>query len=276
MDTGANRRSLLCLPVALGLAGIPQGALAQVDGTRGFLTIHVTRTVVVTVDGEELGEAAGNTFRRFEVTPGQHAVRLATADGGWVWEGRVMAPRGEAVLLEPTLIPTDPSVGVVGTFIDPRDGQAYRTIKLQGLEWFAENFRMAHPRASASMRDETKVQEYGRFYRYIEAGGLAPNGWRLPSQPDYQALVDIYPEQQRWTALLPGGRSGLAVLMAGAHGPGGWTEPGTNSALWTSSKYVDPHRQILAFDQARRDIAFRPGSVQNAMMLSVRYCRTMP
>lgn len=64
-----------------------------------------------------------------------------------------------------------------GTFTDSRDGQTYKTVKIGCDEWLAENFRF-------------KVDgEMNGFYTYEAARNAVPEGWHIPSQHEFEALV---------------------------------------------------------------------------------------
>lgn len=77
-------------------------------------------------------------------------------------------------------------------FVDPRDGNEYEIINIDGTFWFVDDLRF-----------DTKSQLYklphpstnGNFYSHIEAQNVCPKGWRLPSIKDWGKFLN-YVEQK--------------------------------------------------------------------------------
>ena len=65
----------------------------------------------------------------------------------------------------------------------------YNTTVIGDLEWTTENLAEFSGSYMYPGDDIANVPEYGLLYRYSTALSLAPSGWRLPSQADYQNLV---------------------------------------------------------------------------------------
>lgn len=107
-----------------------------------------------------------------------------------------------------------------GFMVDPRDGHKYRTIKIAGLNWMAENLAYSGDGEGTIFHDD---ESYGLYYAselyptikgapdsndgewtvYTRSGnGMyvyalrtgCPDGWRLPTREDFARLIEITSE----------------------------------------------------------------------------------
>lgn len=199
-----------------------------------------------------------------------------------------------------------PDAEAVGTFVDPRDGEQYGWVRYGGLDWMTENFRYDIQDAinstiyidadeHESNRTSTRnLARYGRLYTLDGAVKAQPEGWRLPTDSDWQQLeqslgmtagevardgwrgsiarsmLSVYDEQ-----------SPLNLLLGGyyfANTPGvqsGWRHMGTYGYYWTSTaddskegEFYYVRRLTYASDAVSR-ISMEPTGYK----LSVRYVR---
>lgn len=158
--------------------------------------------------------------------------------------------------------------GLWGTWIDERDGQAYRFATINGMEWMAENFNYL-PRSSpsgygmswyygqssrANIEDGHAVESpedrkhYGRLYNYYAAFESTPEGWRLPTMKELQDLEShlggAFFAHDR---MIEGGDSGLDLIRGGLVGFGGDSPNGRDNFsqmdetgyYWTGNYYED-------------------------------------
>ncbi|PWJ68144.1 uncharacterized protein (TIGR02145 family) [Fibrobacter sp. UWR4] len=81
------------------------------------------------------------------------------------------------------------SVVVTGeTFVDERDGNVYRYVKIGYQVWMAENLRYVSTGSHCFNDDESECEKFGRLYEYSE--GLCPAGWHMPTQAEWTVLFD--------------------------------------------------------------------------------------
>lgn len=75
-------------------------------------------------------------------------------------------------------------------FTDPRDGQTYKTVELNGLTWIAENFNYDIGEGSSYINNDPMTsRKYGRLYSWEAAKKACPKGWRLPTDKDFKSLA---------------------------------------------------------------------------------------
>ncbi|WP_224489329.1 FISUMP domain-containing protein [Robertkochia flava] len=122
--------------------------------------------------------------------------------------------------------------GKWGMFKDPRDNQVYRFTEINGLEWMADNYNYAAAPGNGSwyyghayraiigdgyaLETQEDRKRYGRLYTYHTARDFAPEGWRLPTGEEYQALIvsqggALYAKPK----LITGGETGLEINYPG-------------------------------------------------------------
>jgi len=79
---------------------------------------------------------------------------------------------------------------VAGTFTDTRDNKTYKTTKIGEQVWFAENLDY-NSDGSTCYYDDSYCPKYGRLYDWKTARTACPSGWHLPSDDEWQTLVDF-------------------------------------------------------------------------------------
>ncbi|PWJ40951.1 uncharacterized protein (TIGR02145 family) [Sediminitomix flava] len=186
---------------------------------------------------------------------------------------------------------------------DPEDNQEYKTVKINGLEWMAENYNRAIPGDNpdfphswyygadkkANIHDGEAVdtpeerKHYGRLYTYIGAEAMAPEGWRLPTGEEVQALVDAYGgNNYAGTELKEGGRSGMEMRMSGAFvaydhpntGPAHSFGQGKSAYMWYQHSGEDPWNEYISMWVLLADNEGSYGNVITwAVGCGVRYVR---
>ncbi|WP_065220468.1 MULTISPECIES: FISUMP domain-containing protein [Butyricimonas] len=87
-----------------------------------------------------------------------------------------------------------------GTFTDT-DGTEYKWVRYNGLDWMTSNYKGGSPYYESTdywgddliyFEDKdlsiSDFEIFGNMYTYDEANTLAPEGWRLPTDEDWQKL----------------------------------------------------------------------------------------
>ena len=84
-----------------------------------------------------------------------------------------------------------------GTMTDPRDGQTYKTTTIGSQVWMAENLNYVTVGGVADsgvgsqcvLNSPHYCNISGRYYTWVAAKNVCPEGWRLPSNDDFMLLL---------------------------------------------------------------------------------------
>jgi len=148
------------------------------------------------------------------------------------------------------------------TLADPRDGKIYKTIKIGEQVWFAENLN--YETGGSQCYDEASCQKYGRLYYWGAAMEACPSGWHLPSQEEWQTLVNFaggdkvagkkLKAKNGWNQKGNGTDNfGFSALPGGYYdggcdcddGPFGGSEGAGDDGYWWSSQEYDSYRAYI-------------------------------
>lgn len=100
-------------------------------------------------------------------------------------------PQKEGYLMSSGAYPM--TEGKDGFFTDPRDGQVYKTIRLNGKIWMVQNLNFDLGKDCWFYDDDPKNGEkYGRLYTWESAREACPLGWRLPTDQEWSSLANAF------------------------------------------------------------------------------------
>lgn len=141
-------------------------------------------------------------------------------------------------------------VSINGSVLDPRDGQKYKTIVLNGQIWLAENLNFEMEDSWQYMDNPNNGDKYGSLYTWQAAKQACLPGWRLPTDNDWKALGKTYggyfdgtnskiigDPRKAYKALTQGGSSHFNALLGGWHNAAGrYGDLGSSGSYWSSTE----------------------------------------
>jgi len=77
------------------------------------------------------------------------------------------------------------------TFTDSRDGKKYGAVEIYAQTWMAENLNYAEKDSKCYDDKPANCQKYGKLYNWNTAMKACPKGWHLPSDDEWQILVNF-------------------------------------------------------------------------------------
>ncbi len=150
------------------------------------------------------------------------------------------------------------------TFTDPRDGKTYKIVKIGDQWWFAENLNYECENSWQYNDDKAKSDVYGRFYTWESAQTACPEGWHIPTNEEWDAMISAIGGETEaaiklksttgdWQNSDNGGDNsiGFNAIPAGFRDlDGSFTDIGMIAAFWTGTDNGNvAWRRYLIFDR---------------------------
>jgi len=131
---------------------------------------------------------------------------------------------------------------------DKRDGNVYRTIKVAGLTWMAENLKFkAKGGASFLDNDPNNIPVYGVLYGWKTAQSVCPAGWHLPSGSDFQTLTNHFEQKETW-GKIASDPSSFGIQLGGMQDyEGTFSEMNESGYYWTSTEYDKNNAEYFSY-----------------------------
>jgi uncharacterized protein (TIGR02145 family) len=167
--------------------------------------------------------------------------------------------------------------GGSNSYVDPRDGQTYATMKLGGKTWLARNLSFASAGSYCYGDDPRNCAKDGRLYLFTSARTACPPSWHLSSDDDWKTLEAGLGMPANQLGLegysTVRGRTEGTTFKAGAHmagyrADGSYDALGDRTYYWTSTtRGGDVWRRRVAVQEST---IFRFTNPPGAFAISVR------
>jgi len=126
------------------------------------------------------------------------------------------------------------------------DGRSYKTIQIGTQNWMAENVAVKTEDSWCYNDDSKNCDKYGRLYSFEKAMTVCPDGWRLPTEDDFNTL-QLYVQfggnlrsRDGWTDKGKRGLNlwGFNALPAGGYEKGDFFDVTYTSYMWGANQSV--------------------------------------
>ena len=138
------------------------------------------------------------------------------------------------------------------TLTDPRDGQEYKTMSIDSTTWMAENLNNKTSNSYCYDDNREFCSKFGRLYTWEAAMEACPEGWHLPSDGEWDVLIQNYGDGDNAGAKLKQeGISGFNAVLGGIRGgrllDGEFIYYDMRGFYWSSSPSIEGRAWNRAF-----------------------------
>ena len=163
---------------------------------------------------------------------------------------------------------------VKNTFTDIRNGKIYKTIKVKGKTWLAENLNFKVDGMSYYYDNNLKFEkEHGCLYTWDGAIKACPPGWHLPNIREWNELIEYFGGPYlAFKNLCNNGDSQLNIQLSGKRNERNlFVLMETDGFYWTSEEQDFNRANYFMFDTGMHSIRCIP--VNKTIAASCRYIR---
>jgi uncharacterized protein (TIGR02145 family) len=122
------------------------------------------------------------------------------------------------------------------------NAQNFKTIKIGSQVWMAENFDVDVPDSWYYNDDPSTASKYGRLYTWKAAIKASPPGWHLPTDKEWNQLIEyLGGEDTAGKQLKSGGSSGFNACLGGMSSVGSFRLLSMYGTFWSSTSYDTDH-----------------------------------
>jgi len=124
-----------------------------------------------------------------------------------------------------------------GYFVDDRDGQKYKTVRIGDNVWTAENLNFSANDSSWCLNDDpNNCKRYGRMYSFNSALSACPSGWHIPSREEFESLFEYYGGLENAGRVLTSDDTiSLRIPLGGWRGYKGGYANFDDTMIWTAT-----------------------------------------
>ena len=162
-----------------------------------------------------------------------------------------------------------------GMMKDPRDEKTYKTVKIGDQVWMAENLALEITEINGNPGStnecwilggngkKANCKKYGQYYSALAASVACPDGWHLPSAPEFKKMLDYagnsidLKSKEGWNTYQQSSGNGIDKYGFNAQPSGGcivakdgecsYLEEGKRAYFWTSTVPSDTEGVAYAF-----------------------------
>ncbi len=137
-----------------------------------------------------------------------------------------------------------------GRMSDSRDGKIYNTITVDQTVWMAQNIDYEGDEKAYCYDDQANnCHKYGKLYDWQAARKICPTGWKLPSEDDWNELVNKLGGKgfASYSKLIKDGATGFDALFAGWRGSYyDFSDINNVAYFWSSTEYDAENARFFA------------------------------
>ncbi|MCE7992929.1 MAG: hypothetical protein HEP71_13150 [Roseivirga sp.] len=163
------------------------------------------------------------------------------------------------------------------------DGNIYPTAKYGETIWMMANLKVRHDRSGNQVvyyspnEDTSNIKIYGLLYDYATACEVCPEGWRLPTNPEWENLFQLseqnkagkYKDREFWEGETNSNSCNFSVRPAGLGNNGEYQNHfGDKTLFWSATK--DGEHFIWTFILEKGKDSIRIASQHPTYAFSVR------